>query len=366
MNDSETLWEEKNYTEQKKNFLNRQIIVQKSGINETNPKYVKNECENTGNKKIWKRNCPKCGKEIIYSHEGGLKYSIKNNTICRKCYYLNRKISWERICPKCKKNIKYKTSCGYYKSKNNNSICKNCQLSSQKMKPPFERSCPKCKIKIIYKTYTGKVSAEKRNVLCNSCYYKSIRKYQTPDKLVRNCPKCNKIIEYNRSKYLCNNRHNYLNAVKLNSWCYVCNGTFRNPMKGNKRLGKDNPNYGKIWNDEQRKIARINTINSLIKKGITGKSVNHNPTACKFIDKLNKERGWNLQHALNGGEAEIIGYRLDGYDKEKNIAFEYDEPRHNYPSRKQKDVERMNEIKNHLQCKFFRYDEKTKELKEII
>jgi hypothetical protein len=364
MNDSETVWEEKNYTEQRKNFLNRQITVQKSGIKETNPKYVKTACENIGNKKIWKRECSKCGEEVIYSSKNSLKHAIKKDSICRTCYYLNRKVIWERICPKCNKNIIYKTSHGFYKSKKNNSICKNCQLSSKKRNPPFERNCPKCKIKITYKTYGGKSSAEKRNVLCYNCYYKSTRKYKTPDNLIRNCPKCKKIIEYNKSKYLCNNRHNYLNALKLNSWCYVCNGKFRNPMKGNKRFGKENPNYGKKWNNEQKRLARIKTIADLRKKGITGKSINFNPVACKYFDELNQEKGWNLQHRLNGGEIESCGYFLDAYDKEKNIVVEYDEPRHDYPSRKQKDIERMNEIKKHLQCKFYRYNEKENVLNE--
>jgi len=35
-----------------------------------------------------------------------------------------------------------------------------------------------------------------------------------------------------------------------------------------------------------------------------------------------------LQHAENGGEFEVAGYYLDGYDKNLNIAFEYDEPGH--------------------------------------
>ena len=39
--------------------------------------------------------------------------------------------------------------------------------------------------------------------------------------------------------------------------------------------------------------------------------------------------GWTIQHAENGGEFYTgIGYWLDAYDKEKNIALEYDEPKH--------------------------------------
>ena len=93
---------------------------------------------------------------------------------------------------------------------------------------------------------------------------------------------------------------------------------------------------------------------------------NFNPKACKFIDNLKKERGWNLQHALNGGEVELYGYFVDGYDKERNIIFEYDEPKHNQISFKKKDIIRQNnlikKIDPHL---FLRYDEQWNKLYEI-
>lgn len=83
---------------------------------------------------------------------------------------------------------------------------------------------------------------------------------------------------------------------------------------------------------------------------------------CEFIDKLNEAKGWHLQHALNGGEFEFCGYFLDGYDKELNIAFEYDEPKH-YKDvynniLKDKDIERQNYIMNYLNCEFYRFNEK--------
>ncbi len=95
-------------------------------------------------------------------------------------------------------------------------------------------------------------------------------------------------------------------------------------------------------------------------------SICYNPNACKYFDSLNKEKGWELQHALNGKEIKIIGYSLDAYDKKRNIVVEYDEARHYdiYGNLKQKDVNRMNEIKDRLKCKFFRYNEKAKMLVE--
>lgn len=95
---------------------------------------------------------------------------------------------------------------------------------------------------------------------------------------------------------------------------------------------------------------------------------NYNPKACEYMDKLNKENHWNLQHALNGGEIHVGPYSLDGYDKELNIAFEYDEntAHHNSEKNKLKDKFRQEYIIEKLNCEFWRYSEKDDILYKII
>jgi hypothetical protein len=88
-------------------------------------------------------------------------------------------------------------------------------------------------------------------------------------------------------------------------------------------------------------------------------SPNFNVDACNYMDMLNKTHGWNLVHAMNGGEFYIkdLGYWVDGYDKARNIVVEYDEPRHYKNGElKDSDVIRQNEIIAHLNCEFYRYD----------
>ena len=96
---------------------------------------------------------------------------------------------------------------------------------------------------------------------------------------------------------------------------------------------------------------------------------NYNQKACEFIDKLNKEREWNFQHGMNGGEVELYGYFVDGYDKERNIIFEYDEP-HHYQIRgglKNKDLIRQKTLINEIKPKLFiRYDERNNKLYDVI
>ena len=91
-----------------------------------------------------------------------------------------------------------------------------------------------------------------------------------------------------------------------------------------------------------------------------------NRVACEYLDSLNKDRGWNLQHALRGGEYYLndLGYWVDGYDVNKNIVVEYDEKYHNKPSQMLRDKRRMSEIKEYLGCRFYRYSAHKNELNE--
>lgn len=87
----------------------------------------------------------------------------------------------------------------------------------------------------------------------------------------------------------------------------------------------------------------------------------YNLNACNFIDELNKKNNWSLQHALNGGEYYVkeLGYWLDGYDKGKNIVFEYNERKHYNidGTLKNRDINRMDEIKKLYGCKYLVYNE---------
>ena len=82
-----------------------------------------------------------------------------------------------------------------------------------------------------------------------------------------------------------------------------------------------------------------------------------NPKACRIFDKIMEEQGIFIQHAMNGGEylVEGLGYWLDGYDAENNVAYEYDENHHFVGGKlRDKDIKRQKEIEEKLHCKFVR------------
>lgn len=85
-----------------------------------------------------------------------------------------------------------------------------------------------------------------------------------------------------------------------------------------------------------------------------------NTEACAIIEDYGNKHGYNFRHALNHKDGEYyikeLGYWVDGYDEEKNVVIEYDEPGHfdKNGNLKKKDIERQDHIMRLLGCKFIR------------
>ena len=82
-----------------------------------------------------------------------------------------------------------------------------------------------------------------------------------------------------------------------------------------------------------------------------------NPKACRAFDEIMKEKGVFIQHAMNGGEyfVEGLGFWLDGYDAENNVAYEYDEKYHFVGGKlREEDIKRQKLIEEKLNCTFIR------------
>ena len=283
------IWEENDSTEQVKKLGNNQTSVLNDIINDTEKNVIINPCDDIGNEKKWKKNCPKCGKEQIYSRKDVLQLSIKNNNICLSC--------------------------------------------SQKGKVFSEKTRNKIRKSLIGNHHTEE---SKKRI---SIAFKGKKKSKEHVEKVKNALKGRIPTIEERIKNSLSNK------------------------------GRVSTMKGKHHTEETKYKLRVAKIEDLKKKNILlGKdgARNFNSKACEFIDNLNKERGWNLQHALNGGEVELYGYFVDGYDKERNIIFEYDEKRHNETYWKNKDIIRQNNlIKNIDPSLFLRYDEQWNRLYEV-
>lgn len=105
---------------------------------------------------------------------------------------------------------------------------------------------------------------------------------------------------------------------------------------------------------------RLSAIKKIIKNLDKGGQIRpgYNPDGCKYFDMLMEKTNTFIQHAENGGEyyIEKICRWVDGYDKENNIVYEFDEKRHFNAdgSLKEKDIQREQEIKSALKCEIIR------------
>lgn len=217
-------------------------------------------------------------------------------------------------------------------------------------------------------------------------------------KWTRNCPKCQKLVEYK-------NKYTYLKSENNNKICGYCsrqktgiknkdksrtqgfkenlalkmkdhpslkNNPQRNSKISKKLKGRDT-SY--IWGNYKKETIQCLTCNNIVESQKHRSDSHHfcnkkcqkeyyfnnkiwkpkfNPKACSIIEEYGKMNGYNFQHALNGGEYRIkkLNYWVDGYDIEKNIVIEYNEKHHIYPLQKEKDKIRRENIIKTLKCKF--------------
>ena len=102
--------------------------------------------------------------------------------------------------------------------------------------------------------------------------------------------------------------------------------------------------------------TRLRRIKEIVRDKFNGNQMipSYNPKGCEIFDKISKEKGIHIQHAMNGGEYHIkeLGYWVDGYVSINNVVYEFDEKYHKY--QKENDIIRENEITNLLECEFIR------------
>lgn len=315
----------RNSIEQTQKSENRLVLGPDGFMHEIKTDSMKNEWIDIGGAKKWKRKCPECNKDIWVKS----KDLLKTKHLCRECGY--------KLLSKKTKIIR----------------------SEEELK----RNCPKCESVITYKHIGAKRQAEKRKTVCKSCQSKQSSECYVGKSLDERLgtKRANiikkKISQGTKGRIVSENTRYLISQHRKEYYrknpCAVSG--INNPMYGIHRYGKDNPNYRRNWTEEQKDTAKVSLTFPR----------RYNKNACIYLDSLSKMMGWNLQHAENGGEFVIKRYLVDGYDKERNIVVEYDE-RHHYSGGKlkQKDIDRMNKIMQYTGCKFYRYNERTKELRE--
>ena len=233
-------------------------------------------------------------------------------------------MNYIKKCPICNIDINYSRIGDLNYSIKNNSKCRSCSAYNRLPKSDEERK----KISI---ALTGRI-IPKEVIEKRTISQKKVFNTEEYKKKLSILHKGNKNGMYNKK-----HSNETKNKMKVNHFDVI---------------GENNPMFEKKHTENTKQKMREIMVERVKKYNIHSR--NFNPIACKIIDEYGKENGYNFQHALNGGEYSCAGYLVDGYDKEKNVVIEIDEPHHNKPSQKEKDILRQRLIKDKLHCKFIR------------
>jgi len=270
------------------------------------------------------KNCPDCDIEMSYSRKDSLKNSIKNNTLCNSCSRIKKTPDWAKAV---KANI-------------------------DTLNNLFSKYCPKCKVEMSYSRKDVLKESIVHNSVCRSCS----KKGKHPAFYIDG--KIPEDILFKMSKTWFNEGHRPANADTRK-------GKTLEGIYGNEKAKEIRELYSAWERTEEGNLKRANTMRIYTIKYL--KSINghfhppYNKRACKFFDNLMNETNTQIKHALNGGEFHIkkLGFWVDGYDKENNIVYEFDESHHfnSEGKLKKKDIQRQKLITEHLNCRFIRIKE---------
>lgn len=252
----------------------------------------------------------------------------------------------------------------------------------------FCRACPTCLKLIYYKTKKILATCSRRNTECKKC---ANRAEKNPNFGIP-CPihVRQKVKEANLGK---------IDSMETRRKKSVALSGNNNPMFG--LTGSLCPNFGAVRTEDHKKRLhdikygvplseahresiseslrgrthsletlrkqRLGKINYIIQKN-GSIAPRYNTLACQYFNSMETEKNWNGLYATKNGEFYIkhLGYFVDYYEPVLNIVVEYDEPLHYNVdnSLKKRDVVRMMEIVDYLKCEFFRFNQRTGELKK--
>lgn len=252
------------------------------------------------------KHCPQCGIDQYYATPKGLKVAIRKNRLCKVCANIGDK------------------------------------------NPNYGKPCPEHVRQIVRASRLGKIDSEEtRNKKRNRCLGEQNPMFGLTGSL---CP--------NFGLHRSQEHKQKLHDIK---WAV--------PLSQEHRDNISKSQIGRTRSSETRRKMRLAKIKYIIEQN-GSIAPRYNKRACEYFDKIEKEKGWNGLYASKNGEFFVrhLGYFVDYYEPTQNIIVEYDEPKHYNidNSLKKRDNERMMEIVEYLKCNFFRYNERTKELKQYV
>jgi hypothetical protein len=266
-----------------------------------------------------------------------------------------------KICPSCGVEVVIKSK--YYYIKNKDKICKSCSGKKHRGKTVSEST--RQRMRDNHKNFCGE----------NNPFYGKSHTEETKEKLRR--------ANINRDRFTENYKKSLKDKMKgPNNPFYGKSHTEETKEKlrwpkteeHKKKLkismkGKPSNRKGKPHTEESKRKMRISAIKRLESTYGSGFLPSYNKKESEYFLNLQSKMGWDGIFIGNNNRQyyiDSLGYFVDYYEPTLNIVVEYDETSH-YDKNwnlKERDVIRMNEIKQLLNCRFFRYNEVLDELRE--
>jgi len=139
---------------------------------------------------MFKRKCPQCKNEIIYTNKKSRNRAERNQKLCKNCVYLNKKYETLLKTRKYNKRVLTDEQIEYVKKiwLNQNAVKSFVKASIEKKKKnayinktkkEWFRDCPQCKNQIKYTNKWNRDVAQKRKSICIHCSNKNLGKKQT-------------------------------------------------------------------------------------------------------------------------------------------------------------------------------------------
>jgi len=311
-----------------------------------------------------KQGCPLCSKRKKYAineiiEEAKKVHGCKYNY--EKSVYINKNTKIKIYCNSCNENF-FQTP---YSHINNKQGCPSCHGNKKMNTIEFIKKAKKIhgdKYNYEKALYTN--SNKNINIFCNSCnkYF-----YQLPNNHLSkncNCSHCSSNKKKTKEKFIEEAKKIHGDKYDYSLVEYFNRNTKVKIICKTHGIFEQRPS-NHITNSSGCRLCGIKrirkkTIKRIEENNLNGNQLipNFNKFACNLFDKISEKKHIHIQHAMNGGEFYIkkLGYWVDGYDKENNVVYEYDELKHfnKNGKLKKKDKTRQQEIVNYLKCKFIR------------
>ena len=228
----------------------------------------------------------------------------------------------------------------------------NPESSASKCNAIWKRNCPKCNRELSYTQRSNWQAANRIGSLCRSCRVISdvTREKHRVEKLGKSGTPRTEEVKQKLREWHKNSMTDEMRQ-RRDAWKHNMSADTRNKLRA-RRMGKEASETTR----EKLRMIRLEKVKEM------GGFPSFNKAACDFMNELSGKLGFHFRHAMNGGEAVICGYSVDGYDRDKNVVFEYDESRHENLTRKMKDMRREERMRNKVGCEILRYSERFNKL----